>query len=304
MSKIYFIPDVHLQEQSPRSRKDSYPSTVLDKLEYIVDLANSNEATVIFLGDLFNAVNMPMNYFYRVCDTFKKFNKVPYTIVGNHDFPRNNENMLDRTPIGFLHNVGLIEYLQHYEVEGRVVIEGSHYWQAIPKAQQLTSTTKPMKKICVAHCFYEDAFAQDHNLHIKDILELGYDYYVLGHDHTPYEDTKVGDSIIYRPGSLTRGTANDRQLTRDNVFILEYDTELDLFSKIAVPCMLAKDVFNESIFLRKEEQKLDTQKILDNLVFTSNDSIYDVLDRSEQTDEIKAIVEEYLQAAGIFRVLK
>ena len=105
-----------------------------------------------------------------------------------------------------------------------------------------------MKKICVAHCFYEDNFAQDHNLHIKDILELGYDYYVLGHDHTPYEDTKVGDSIIYRPGSLTRGTANDKQLTRDNVFILEYDTELDLFSKIAVPCMLAKDVFNESIF--------------------------------------------------------
>lgn len=304
MSKIYFVPDVHLQEQSPRSRKDSYPSTVLEKLDYIIDLANSNDATVIFLGDLFNAVNMPMNYFYRVCDTFKKFNKVPYTIVGNHDFPRNNENLLDRTPIGFLHNIGLIEYLQHYEVEGRVVIEGSHYWQAIPKAQQLTSTTKPMKKICVAHCFYEDSFAQDHNLHIKDILELGYDYYVLGHDHTPYEDTKVGDSIIYRPGSLTRGTANDKQLTRDNVFILEYDTELDLFSKIAVPCMLAKDVFNESIFLRKEEQKFDTQKILDNLVFTSNDSIYDVLDRSEQTDEIKSIVEEYLQAAGIFRIQK
>ena len=44
-----------------------------------------------------------------------------------------------------------------------------------------------MKQICVAHCFYEDNFAQEHNLHIKDILELGYDYYILGHDHTPYE---------------------------------------------------------------------------------------------------------------------
>ena len=63
-----------------------------------------------------------------------------------------------------------------------------------------------------------------------------------------------------------------------------------------------KYVFNESVFLRKEESKLDTQKILDNLVFTSNDSIYDVLDRSEQPEEIKKIVEEYLQAAGIFRI--
>ena len=304
MSKIYFVPDVHLQEQSPRSRKDSYPSTVLEKLDFIIELANKNDAITIFLGDLFNAVNMPMNYFYRVCDTFKKFKRVPYTIVGNHDFPRNNESLIDRTPIGFLHNIGLIDYLQHYEVEGRVVIEGSHYWQKIPKATQLTSTNKKMKQICVAHCFYEDAFAQDHNLHIKDILELGYDYYVLGHDHTPYEDTKVGESIIYRPGSLTRGTANDKQLTRDNVFILEYDTELDNFRKIPVPCLPAKEVFNESIFLRKEEQRLDTQKILDNLVFTSNDSIYDVLDRSEQSDDIKQIVEEYLQAAGIFRIQK
>ena len=82
MSKIYFIPDVHLQEQSPRSRKDSYPTTVLEKLEYIVEQANSNNAITIFLGDLFNAVNMPMNYFYRVVDVFKKFNKVPLIIVG------------------------------------------------------------------------------------------------------------------------------------------------------------------------------------------------------------------------------
>ena len=295
---------MHLQEQSPRSRKDSYPTTVLEKLEYIVEQANSNNAITIFLGDLFNAVNMPMNYFYRVVDVFKKFNKVPLIIAGNHDFPRNNESMLPRTPLGLLNNIGLIEYLQHYEVENKVVIEGSHYWQQIPKAGQESETAIPMKKICVAHCFYEDNFAQEHNLHIKDILELGYDYYILGHDHTPYEDIEVGNSKIYRIGSLTRGTAADKQLIRDNVFILEYDTELDMFSRIAVPCLPAKEVFNESVFLRKEEQKLDTQKVLDNLVFTSNDSIYDVLDRSEQSQEIKEIVESYLQAAGIFRIQK
>ena len=304
MSKIYFVPDVHLCEQSPRSRKDSYPTAVLEKLEYIVELSNSNDAEVIFLGDIFSAVNMPMNYFYRIVDVFKKFKKIPKTIVGNHDYPRNNEDLLSRTPLGLLNNIGLIDYLQHYEIEGKVVIEGSHFWQAIPKAQQLTSTTKPMKKICVAHCFYEDNFAQDHNLHIKDILDLGYDYYILGHDHTPYEDAKVGDSIVYRIGSLTRGTAADKQLIRDNVFILEYDIDLDNFRKVPVPCLPAKEVFNDSVFLRKEESKLDTQKILDNLVFTSNDSIYDVLDRSEQSDDIKQIVEEYLQAAGIFRITK
>ena len=301
MSKIYFIPDVHLQEQSPRSRKDSYPTTVLEKLDYIAELANSNNATTIFLGDLFNATNMPMNYFYRVVDVFKKFNKVPLTIAGNHDFPRNNPGLLPRTPLGLLNNIGLIDYLQHYEVEGKVVIEGSHFWQAIPKASQVTTTAIPMKKICVAHCFYEDKFAEEHNLHIRDIINLGYDYYIFGHDHTPYEDIKIEDTTIYRIGSLTRGTANENQLIRDQVYILEYDTILDSFRRIPIPCLPAKEVFNESVFLRRE-QKLDTQKILDNLVFTSNDSIYDVLDRSEQSDDIKKIVEEYLQAAGIFRI--
>ena len=304
MSKIYFIPDVHLQEQSPRSRKDSYPTTILEKLEYIVNYVNENDGTCIFLGDLFNAVNMPMIYFYRVVDVFKKFKKTPYTIVGNHDYPRNNEDMLPRTPLGLLNNIGLIEYIQHLELEGKVVIEGSHYWQSIPKAHQLTDTALPMKRISVAHCFYEDAFQETHNLKVKDIMELGYDYYVLGHDHTRYEPVQVGDQIVYRIGSLSRGTAAENQLIRDNVYILEYDTDLDYFRDVPVPCLPAKEVFNESIFLRKEESKLDTQKILDNLVFTSNDSIYDVLDRSEQSPEIKEIVEQYLQAAGIFRINK
>jgi hypothetical protein len=90
-------------------------------------------------------------------------------------------------------------------------------------------------------------------------------------------------------------------MTRDNVYILEYDTEKDTFVDVDVPCELAREVFKESIFQRKEENKINTQEILDNLVFTSNDSIYSVLDKAEQTPEIKAIVEEYLQAAGIYR---
>ena len=57
MSKIYFVPDVHLQEQSPRSRKDSYPTTVLEKMQSVVDIVNENNGMCVFLGDIFTAVN-------------------------------------------------------------------------------------------------------------------------------------------------------------------------------------------------------------------------------------------------------
>lgn len=300
MSKIYFIPDVHLQEQSPRSRKDSYPTTVLEKMESIVDIVNKNDGICIFLGDIFNAVNLPMNYMYRVIDVFKKFKNKPYAIAGNHDLSRNNPDLLDRCPIGLLENAGFISWLQHLELEGKVVIDGFHYTDVIAQAKQFTSTAIPMKKICVAHVFFEDRFAETHNLHVEDCAKLGYDYYVLGHDHTPYNDFVANGFTVYRPGSLTRGTANDKQLTRDRVYILEYDTILDKFTKIPIPCLPAKDVFKESVFIRKSDD-INMEKVLDNLVFTSNDSIYDVLDRSEQPKEIKDIVEQYLQGAGIFR---
>ena len=301
MGKLVFVPDVHLQEHSPRSRKDNYPSVVLDKLNWIADYVNKEKATCIFLGDIFNAVNMPIIYMYRCIEVFKKFDNVPFVIIGNHDVPRDNQELMDRSPLGLLEKVGLVCYLQHYEMEGRVVVEGFHYTQAIAPTKQLTDTVKPMKKICVAHVFYESPFNQDHNLTVSACVNLGYDYYILGHDHTRYEVVEAPSYKVYRIGSLTRGTANENQLVRDEVYILEYDTEKDEFTEVSVPCEKAREVFKESIFQRKEENLINTEEVLNNLVFVSNDSIYDVLDGSEQTPEIKAIVEAYLQAAGIYR---
>lgn len=299
MSKIYFIPDIHLQEQSPRSRKDSYPTTILEKLEYIVEYVNNNNGTAIFLGDVFNAVNLPMNYLYRCIDTFRKFKNKPFVIFGNHDLSRNNPELKDRTPLGLLINAGFVEELHHYEVEGKVVIDGFSYTDSILPAAQLTSTIKPMRRICVAHCFFEDSFAETHNLKIEDCVNLGYDTYILGHLHDQMEDYHNKYYTVYRIGSLSRGTANESQLTRDKVFILEYDTITDIFTRISIPCLPAKEVFKDSVFLRKEEMNMD--KILDNLVFTSNDSIYDILDKSEQSKEVKDKVEMYLQSSGIYR---
>ena len=301
MAKLIFVPDVHLQEYSPRSRKDNYPGVVLEKLNWIADYVNTKKATCIFLGDIFNAVNMPMIYMYRCIEAFKKFEQVPYVIFGNHDTPRNNQELVHRSPLGLLIDVGLAQPLQHLEMEGRVVVQGFHYMQPLEPTKQYTSTLEPMKKICVAHVFYENPFDQEHNLRVSDCVSLGYDYYILGHDHTRYDVVKEPKYSVYRIGSLTRGTASENQMTRDEVYVLEYDTEKDSFTEISVPCEKARDVFKESIFQRKEENKINTQEVLDKLVFASNDSIYDVLDNSDQTPEIKAIVEEYLQAAGIYR---
>ena len=218
--KVYFVPDVHLQEHSPRSRKDAFPTTILEKLEFIVDYVNKNKGMCYFLGDLFNAVNMPMIYFYRVVDVFKKFEQVPNIIVGNHDYPRDKEDMLPRTPLGLLMNIGLINLMNlSHVVDDKVAISGFSYWEKIEPALE-----DSYKHICLAHCFYENGYVEEHNLTDKKCRELGYDYYVLGHDHTPYQTIEKSSYKVYRVGSISRGTADDNQLTRDYVSFLEYDT--------------------------------------------------------------------------------
>ena len=239
MAKLIFIPDVHLQEYSPRSRKDNYPTVVLDKLNWVVDYVNKEEATCIFLGDIFNAVNMPMIYMYRCIDVFKRFNKVPYVIIGNHDIPRNNQELMDRSPLGLLEKVGLVQYLQELKFDN-TTIKGFHFTQPITKVEG------EEKKLCVAHVFYENPFDLEHNLTTSDCVTLGYDYYILGHDHTRYDVVEAPKYKVFRIGSLTRGTANENQMTRDKIYILEYDTELDKFSEVEVPCEPAREVFKEN----------------------------------------------------------
>lgn len=296
MSKIYFIPDVHLQEQSPVSRKDSYPSTILGKLEYIADYTNKNNAeAVIFLGDVFNAVNVPTNYLYRAIDSFRLFNKVPYTIYGNHDISRNNPDLMDRTPLGLLIKAGFIKHEPTLKIDD-VLINMFDYTTKIEKI-----IDKAKKNICCAHVFYEQGF--NPSLSVQDCIDLDYDTYILGHDHTRYNTYKCAKYEVYRPGSISRGTANEQQLTREHIYILEYDTALDTFTDIEIPCMSPKEVFKDYIFIKKE-QKNDMSKITDNFVFNNYTDVYDVLDaESDVPDEVKHVCETYFQANGIYRDL-
>lgn len=133
--------------------------------------------------------------------------------------------------------------------------------------------------------------------------QLGYDYYILGHDHTPHDIYKSNSYEVYRIGSLSRGTASEQQLVRENVYILEYEEELDKFNYIQVPCLPIKDVFKESVLLRKEQEKeeVNMDELLDNLIFKSDSDIYGTLNRLKPKDNIKKIIEQYLESVGIYK---
>ena len=121
--------------------------------------------------------------------------------------------------------------LNEINIDNKVLVKGFNY------TDKLSSIEFNGFKICVAHCFYnnEKFGGENHNLLPEDALKLGYQAYILGHDHSPYEDIKNSAFQIIRPGSLMRGSSHEYNLKR-MVEAIEFDSDSLQFEHIQVPC--------------------------------------------------------------------
>ena len=106
---------------------------------------------------------------------------------------------MSQTPLGLLVKSECLSILKKIKIDD-YTIYGWQYPEEIQKS--LVS-----KSICCAHRYYELAFSEK-SLSQKDLRDLGYQYYILGHGHEPFEMV-VGEGYkLYRPGSLSRCTSD------------------------------------------------------------------------------------------------
>lgn len=298
MAKIYFVGDVHLQEQSPISRKDSYPTSILNKLTEIGNLVRENNIeAVIFSGDIFSTSAITLKYFKRCVKAFRDIPCPCYSIIGNHDIPRNNLDLMEDSPLDLLFSVGVLKHLDTLEY-GDIVIKGIDYTKELVGPEDTTKYN-----ILVAHRYFNTPLFGADSISPEDLVALKYNMIFLGHAHDEYEDLNVGGTVLYRIGSLSRGTKANSQLYRENIYILELDTLTKTYKKIKVPCLPINEAFKDRIFIEKQEEinkKLDD--ILVKFEFNQDESIYDYLDKLEVDNSIKDLITYYLEARGIMRV--
>ena len=228
MAKILFAGDPHLNYQTPQSRKDVYPQTILEKIKEVAKIANEqNVDETIFLGDMFHQRYQPYSYMMKCFLAFKEFKKVPYSIIGNHDVIYERMDTFDESPLNFLFMTGVVKHLEQLEYDN-VLIKAFDYTSPIT-----VNETKDKYTVCVAHQYYNTPL---YKFYIKpeDALNLGYQAYVLGHDHTVYDDIVNDKFRIIRPGSLSRGTAHSSNLIRD-IYAVIFDTVTKEFTRVTVP---------------------------------------------------------------------
>ena len=299
MAKLYFVGDVHLQEQSPISRKDSYPTSILNKLQEIGKLVKENNIdAVIFSGDIFSTPAITLKYFKRCVKAFRDIPCPCYSIIGNHDIPRNNLDLMEDSPLDLLFSVGVLNHLDSLGFEGDVVVRGIDYTKDLVKPEY-----ENMYNILVAHRYFDTPIYGPDSISKEDLESLNYNMIFLGHAHDEYEDQTMGKTLLYRIGSLSRGTKANSQLYRENIYILEFDTLTKEYKKVKVPCLPTSEAFKDRIFIEKQEE---VQKNLDDVLikfeYRQDESIYDYMDRIEMDEEIKTLITNYLESRGIIRV--
>ena len=236
--KIAIVGDPHISTGF-RARVDDYLRTVIKKIK---NIANENDA-VIFLGDVFDTSAMPtyvFNYTYRELKDFKGH---LHTILGNHDMFHRNLKSLNKTTIGSLDLTEVIkvhtEPFKLGDIEFVPVMTDDDFLK-IPRDEE-------HNKILLCHKYYEMMVCPEESLDASELQDLNYKYVFMGHDHQHYDPISLGNTLLFRPGSLTRHTVDwynkDRQ-----VMYYQLDTEIGSVKPVDIRMQPSSEVYLKGSF--------------------------------------------------------
>lgn len=209
--RFIFVGDPHLTSATPVSRKDDYPTSVLNKMSQVRDQAIEVGADFVVLsGDVFHTKRQPDSFMVDLTLLLSSFTVPVYTIVGNHDILYTNIDTLKRTPLGVLISSGAVRWLDTITLtieDSTVSLQGMDY--------MLDPVVPQVKKVSDFNILFAHQFAPGGNkfdtinketFTYEDMANSLFNMFCMGHDHTPYGLASVGAKVVVRPGSLTRGT--------------------------------------------------------------------------------------------------
>ena len=296
MSSIIFVGDLHLKGSSPISRVDDYPTVILNKLESLINIAKSFSCDkVMLLGDVFDSHITTLPYLAKVINTFRKISDAGidvYTIVGNHDIKNNRMDSLDSSALGILISTGYLKLAPRNLTIDDTSFNCFHY------PEELTNNNESCYSVCVAHRYYEFGLSWD-SLTSEDLKSLNYDAMILGHYHVPCDTLSIEDTLLYRPGSLSRSTSEPyNKLRTPRVLVFNCLNHKTVY--VDIPCERADKIFtnvveqnNQVCFSMKDLVKFITSS------YTSSDlNIRDYFAKLDIPYDCRVKISDYLDNVG------
>ena len=243
---VAFVGDIHLQFSNPASRVDNYFEAILNKIDQVM----KTNKYFISLGDLFSHPVLDIQgtmMFIELLKRYKEKGGVFIEIAGNHTVYNWQLNTVNKTTLGLLHKLNLIQILDRSGLidKAKSSIEIGDYTIVPGLLNEPKNIIEALNNnsILVAHSYY--AFERDkkHSLEYEDLKDKGYKYCFLGHDHQPYQPKIIENTTLYRPGSLAREAAHSYNFDRKIIYY-QLDLDTDKVKSIEVECEPASEVFS------------------------------------------------------------
>lgn len=216
--------DCHVHDKAPQARVDDYLETCLRKLEFLGKFASSKKChAVLDNGDFFHAKAATKNsheMVRKVIDLHRDFYSCPvYENPGNHDFPYNNIEYLDRQPLGVLFASGIFKRMEDTTfIEGdlKVRVVGFPFKSHFEASEFNIERGEEDILIVAAHTFATPnggvLFGHETALSYFDLSSCSPDIFIFGHLHTDQGIQVINNKTFMNLGSMTRGS-----LTQDNL---------------------------------------------------------------------------------------
>lgn len=227
--RLLYLTDTHIRGTSPRSRTDDFPQTIKRKLWEVKEIIQREKVDLVLHGgDVFDRPNLSPAVVRDFVQIFQQFEVPIYAVAGNHDIYGHNPSTLDRTMLGLLDTLGIIQLLHAgervpFEKEGLVVqLSGQAFHLELDRRESsidygVTNEIGADYCIHMVHGMLVDRPLPEgvaHTLIEQLSLPSAADILLTGHYHAGFPIQKQGGKYIVNPGAIARVNNHPTEMMR------------------------------------------------------------------------------------------
>lgn len=274
--RFLFVGDLHCNDTTPSSRTDDYSEATIAKLRWLIGYAQGMGIELIVVGgDIFHKTAQSLTYLNRLVEVLREASShgiMITSVIGNHDIHGENMDSFKRSPLYTLYASGLLLLPKLVKLQGAEI----RYFDYLDEISPIVGVDSGTTTFCVAHEFFDmtSLFGEKHNISKERARELGYDCYLLGHDHSYYgverfpkgkelpkevtDPREINGKYFYtvgRCGAFTRGTSKILKEENDKPIIFRVSLKDGSYSVSDVEVAVAKSKAEVFDSMHKDDLK-------------------------------------------------
>ena len=308
--KILYFTDTHIRGTTPKNRKDDYLNTLENKFLEILEIIQEKKVDfVIHGGDLFDRPDISVSVVSKFAEILNRI-KVPiYMVSGNHDIYGHNPLTVNRTMVGLLDNLGIINIIDNM---GKVILEKENIKVQLTGQPYIYNIDNPNNREYYLVDDVDEGI--DYSIHlvhgmlldrpfikgipytlIDDIKTTKADITLSGHYHSGFKKTIIDGKYFINPGSIVRITNSLREMERQpQVALIDLNETIDINFLPLLTAKSGEEVLDraeieKNIFQRERlfEFKQTVDDALDFEKMDINDLLIEVSTSEGVSDDVK-----------------